>query len=303
MSADLTIVILTYNETKHLSRCLHSLHNLAKQVLVVDSYSTDDTVNIARAMGARVVQNPWVNYSTQLNWALDNLSIDTEWVMRLDADEVVTTELAVALRFQLLIMPSYVHGVTVNRKIYYLGRWIKHGGIYPLRMLRLWRKGYARCESRWMDEHMLVQQGKVTHINADIADINLNSVTWWTDKHNRYSSREAVDLLLHESRKTSDSLDASLSRQALIKRWLKIKIYLRMPIGLRAFLYFCYRYFVCLGFLDGKQGLIFHVLQGFWYRFLVDVKVDEVKRYMHKNSCSIDEAIERVLDIKVSDAA
>jgi glycosyltransferase involved in cell wall biosynthesis len=302
MSADLTIIILTYNESKHLTRCLQSIQYLAKRIVVVDCYSTDDTVNLAKSAGAEVLRNDWVNHSVQVNWALDNISIDTQWVMRLDADEVVTPELADALLLELQVMPEDVVGLTVNRQIHFLGRWIKHGGIYPLRMLRLWRKGYARCENRWMDEHMVVQQGRTYHIDSDIADINLNSLTWWTDKHNRYASREAVDLLMHKNRKFIDNMDLSLNTQARTKRWIKLKIYSRLPISTRSLLYFFYRYVFRLGFLDGWQGLVFHVLQGFWYRFLVDVKVAEVKCFMMENGTSLNEAMEQVLDIKVSKA-
>jgi hypothetical protein len=109
---------------------------------------------------------------------------------------------------------------------------------------------YRHCENRWMDEHMVVQ-GEMAHVDADI---NLNNVTWWTDKHNHCASREALDLLIQESRKSVDRISASLNKQAHIKRWIKQKVYARMPMGLRAFLYFCYRYFLQLGFLDGWQG-------------------------------------------------
>lgn len=303
MPADLTVIILTYNEARHLPRCLHSLRSVAKRVVVVDCFSTDNTVELARAAGAEVVQHAWVNYSTQFNWALDNVPIDTRWSMRLDADEVVTPELADALQRELANLPEDASGVTVNRQIHFLGRWIRHGAIYPLRMLRVWRTGHARCENRWMDEHMVVQQGRVVHLDADIADINLNSVTWWTEKHNHYASREAVDLLLHKGRGNAAEAAAGLSFQASVKRWLKLKVYARLPLGLRALLYFLYRYFLRLGFLDGWQGLAFHVLQGFWYRFLVDVKVAEVERHMRDTGCALPEAIEQVLNIKLAPAA
>ncbi len=302
MPADLTVIILAFNEEKHLPRCLESLRGVASRVIVVDCFSTDRTVELARAAGAVVVQHAWVNYATQFNWALDNVAIDTQWTMRLDADEVVTPELAAALARELPLYPDGVVGLTVNRQIHFLGRWIRHGAIYPLRMLRVWRTGHARCENRWMDEHMVVEGG-VAHLDADIADINLNSVTWWTDKHNRYASREAVDLLLHENSRVEAATAPRLSLQAGMKRWLKLKVYARLPMGLRAFLYFLYRYFLRLGFLDGWQGFVFHFLQGWWYRMLVDVKVAEVQRHMRESGDTLEQAIERVLNIKVSAAA
>lgn len=298
MTADLTAIVLTFNEEKHLARCLQSLAGIARRVVVVDCFSTDGTAEIARSHGADVVQHAWVNYATQFNWALDNVPIDTQWTMRLDADEVVTPELAEALRRELPRSPETVTGLTVNRQIHFLGRWIRHGAIYPLRMLRVWRTGHGRCENRWMDEHMVVD-GEIAHVDADIADINLNNVTWWTAKHNQYASREAVDLLMHRGRAESGTDAAQMSFQAKAKRWMKEKVYSRLPLGVRALLYFIYRYFLRLGFLDGWQGLAFHFLQGFWYRFLVDVKVYELETLMKTQGLTLAEAVHQEFGYRI----
>ena len=154
-----------------------------------------------------------------------------------------------------------------------------------------------------MDEHVIVD-GKVGHVDADFVDDNLNGISWWTDKHNRYASREAAEMLLLSQRdSTRTDISGNTGRSARIKRWIKIRVYARLPLGLRALLYFLYRYFLRLGFLDGWQGLAFHVLQGFWYRFLVDVKVAEVERHMRDTGCALPEAIEQVLNIKLAPAA
>ncbi len=298
MTADLTVIILTFNEEQHLPRCLQSLQGVAKRVVVVDCFSTDGTVALAQSHGAELVQHVWVNYSTQLNWALDNVPIDTQWTMRLDADEVVTPELAAALHNGLPGYPATVMGLTVNRQIHFLGKWIRHGGIYPIRMLRVWRTGHGRCENRWMDEHMIVE-GEIGHLSADIADINLNNVTWWTGKHNHYASREAVDLLMHRRKGDEETATAHLNFQAKLKRWLKLKVYARLPLGLRALLYFLYRYFVRLGFLDGWQGLAFHFLQGFWYRFLVDVKVHELEALMKSQNLTLEQVVRQEFGYKI----
>jgi glycosyltransferase involved in cell wall biosynthesis len=256
---------------------------------VVDCFSTDSTVAIAEAHGAEVVQHAWVNYATQFNWALDNVKIDTQWIMRLDADEIVTPELANALRSRLSGYPKSVAGLTVNRQIHFMGRWIRHGGMYPIRMLRVWRTGRGCCENRWMDEHIIVD-GEIGHLDADIADVNLNNVTWWTGKHNQYASREAVDLLMHRG-VAYEQGSAQLNVQAKLKRWLKLRVYARLPLGLRSLLYFLYRYFLRLGFLDSWQGLVFHFLQGFWYRFLVDVKVHELETLMKERQLTLQQAV------------
>lgn len=292
MKPDLTVVVLTFNEERHIARCLESVRDLAQRVVVVDSESTDRTCDIAAKMGADVLSNPFINQAVQLNWALDHANIQTPWVMRLDADELVTPELATNLRQKLLSMPTSVGGITINRQIHFMGKWIKHGGIYPIRTLRIWRNGLGRCENRWMDEHIVVQ-GAIAHVDADIADINLNNITWWISKHNHYASREAIELLMSEvqaSRVLGDQ-DRVMSRQARIKRWAKHSVYARLPLGLRALAYFFYRYLFRLGFLDGWPGIAFHSLQGLWYRFLVDVKVNELRDLIAERHQTLAEVV------------
>jgi glycosyltransferase involved in cell wall biosynthesis len=293
-------VVLTLNEERHIRRCLESVRLVTKSILVVDSYSTDRTCEIALSMGARVVQHPFVNYATQFNWALDHVDIDTDWLLRIDADECITQQLASEINNRLSKLSEDIAGVYFLLRIIFIGSVIRHGGVSSIRLLRLWRKGKGRCENRWMDEHIKVHGASVSFKGELIHD-NLNSLTWWTAKHNGYSNREALDLLnLKYGFMPVDSA-ASLSSgsQVAIKRWLKEKLYSRLPGGLRAFGYFFYRYFFALGFLDGKGGLVFHFLQGFWYRFLVDAKVYEVERCMALSGCSITDAIEHVLGIQV----
>jgi glycosyltransferase involved in cell wall biosynthesis len=288
---DLTVVVLSYNEERHLARCLSSLLPIAKDILVVDSFSTDRTVEIALKHGARVLQNPFVNHAIQLNWGLDHGDICTQWVMRLDADEVVTHGLAEALLDKLPFFKTSVGGLTINRQFHLLGQWIRFGGLYPVRTLRIWRNGKGVCENRWMDEHVIVE-GEIFHVNSDIADINLNNITWWINKHNNYASREAIDLLLLEYEvKAEDSHSNGMSIGGRVKRWIKNTIYSRLPMGLRALMYFVYRYVFKLGFLDGWRGLVLHSLHALWYRFLVDVKVFEIKLMMAERKQGLREVI------------
>jgi glycosyltransferase involved in cell wall biosynthesis len=288
---DLTIIVLTLNEERHIARCLESVRDLAKRVVIVDSGSTDKTRTIAAEMGADVYTNPFINHSAQLNWGLDNAQIQTEWTMRLDADEVVTPQLNQLLRQKLPEIPASAIGLTVNRQIHFMGKWIRHGGIYPIRMLRIWRSGLGRCENRWMDEHVVVE-GAVSHLNADIADINLNNISWWIRKHNEYSVREAIELLRTEDHRRGDEAPGTtMSRQARIKRWVKYSLYAHLPLGFRSAAYFFYRYFLSLGFLDGWRGFAFHFLQGFWYRFLVDVKMYELRAMMKERGQTLPEVV------------
>jgi glycosyltransferase involved in cell wall biosynthesis len=292
----LTVVILTKDEACHIRRAIGSVASVADRILVVDSGSTDDTVALAEALGARVVHNPWRNYATQFNFALDRLPEDTDWVLRLDADEVVSPELAEEIATGMARLGPKVAGIYVSRRMSFLGRPIRWGGVFPIRVVRLFRAGRGRCEDRWMDEHILVD-GPTVDFHGEIMDDNLNSLTWWTEKHNAYASREVVDLLNLEYgfMKHETVADLRGGQQAGVKRWLKENIYARLPGGSRAFVYFVYRYVFRLGFLDGRAGAAFHVLQGFWYRYLVDTKMHEVRLYMTRNGVDALTAIRSVL--------
>lgn len=291
------MIILAQDEAVHIGRCIGSIRNLGARVIVVDSGSTDATRAIAAAAGAEVVDHGWTNYAQQFNWAIDNCRISSPWTMRLDADEVVAPELVEKIR-ALLADPdaqSGFDGISIDRAIHFLGRKIRWGGMYPTRVVRIWRSGHGRIEDRWMDEHVLVD-GEVTHIAGEIADINLNSIGWWTAKHNGYATREAIDVLTIEPRAR---LAGAIGAQARRKRWMKDNLYARLPLGLRPMLYFLYRYFILLGFLDGWQGLAFHGLQGFWYRFLVDVKIAELRSLMKTRGQDLAAVVEAEYGLKI----
>ncbi len=278
----LSVLILTGNEEHNIGKCLASVTPLSAKVYIVDSCSTDRTAEVAESMGAMVRTRAWTTHAEQFNWGLENLGISSDWIMRLDADEELTPGLARALLQFLRDPPAAVSGVYVRRRVYFMGRWIRHGGYYPTWLLRIFRNGHGRCEELLMDEHIVLNRGQALRIQEDIIDKNNKDLTFWTDKHNKYASREVQDILnkqrdaLRGSGATPQRLRASLSgRQDSARRWVKDRVYLRMPLFVRPFLYFFYRYFFRLGFLDGTQGLIFHFLQAFWYRFLVDAKLYE----------------------------
>lgn len=296
----ISVIVLTRNEEIHLERCLRSVNELAQEIVVVDCGSTDRTFEIAKNYGVKFVYNAWINYSSQFKFGVAAVSPGCDWIMRLDADEYLTEHLQSSVREFLCNPPPDVHGAYFPRRMAFMGRQIKYGGIFPAYMLRLFRAGKGEIEDRWMDEHIKVK-GKTVVLEGELIDDNLNSLSWWTDKHNMYASREAVDMLnLDFGFKPHGSVaSTSDGSQAGFKRWLKEKIYARLPAGFRALAYFLYRYVVRLGFLDGKEGTMFHLLQGFWYRYLVDSKVYEVKKYMRAHQCDVKLAIEKVLDIRV----
>lgn len=277
----LCVVILTHNEERHIARALESVRRLASEVFVIDSFSSDRTVELATQHGATVLQNRFINYASQFQWALDHAPIRAAWVMRLDADEIVEPDLEAEIARQLPGLPADVAGINLKRKHIFMDRWVRHGGRYPLVLLRIWRRGQGRIENRWMDEHMLVWGGRTVTFEGGFSDHNLNDLTFFTDKHNKYATREAIDILNQRlqlfARDTDLSAEGS-SFQASLKRWLKEQVYNRIPFTVAVPAYFVWRYVFQLGFLDGRSGLVYHALQGFWYRFLVGAKVMEYER-------------------------
>lgn len=276
----MTVLILTHNEEVHIERCIQSVRLVATRVVVVDSFSTDKTMEIAKSLGAEVVQRKWKNYADQFQWGLDYCAAKTGWVMRIDADEYLEPDLQTELLDVLPTLPEDVIGVYIKLKVIYRGQWIKYGGVYPLILLRIWRAGKGRIEQRWMDEHIVIPEGaRAVVLKAHSADSSFKGVTFWINKHNNYATREMIDILINKyfPEYRDETLKQMVNAQARWKRIMKDKVYTNLPLGFRATLYFFYRYFLKLGFLDGSKGFIWHFMQGFWYRLLVDIKVMEVE--------------------------
>lgn len=265
---DIAVIILTKNEKLHIGRCLERLEPLEpRRIFVVDCFSDDGTQEIARSKGAVVVEHEWPgNQAAQFNWALDNLKIDAKWILRLDADEYLTDGLIEEIKEKLPQMDEAVDGVVFKRRHYvgWLGgKWIKRG-MYPTRILRLFRAGQARyAEDMAMDEHLVVQ-GKTVEFDHDFVDESLISFGDWQVKHRGYANREAQQ--------------AIASMKSGIWTDLRKAKYYRLPPYFRAFAYFCIRYFFKLGFLDGLAGFRWHFWQGLWYRCLVDREIGKLRR-------------------------
>ena len=277
---DLTVLILTKNEEKNLRKCIESFKGIAKRFVIVDSGSTDDTVNIAKQLHADVYCHDFKNHAEQFNWGINNTDITTEWVMRMDADEELTEELTDEIDSRLGDVPPSVSGIIVRRRLIFMGRWIKHGGRYPEYLLRIFRNGKAMCEQKIMDEHLVLSEGTTLEFKNDLIDNNQKDLDWWTAKHNWYSNREVLDHQMTVENQIEKTMDdgGKSSSQAAMKRKIKNGGYYRLPMFLRAHIYFIYRYYIKLGFLDGKEGKIFHFLQAYWYRFLVDAKMYECEK-------------------------
>lgn len=286
---DLSVIILTFNEENHIARSISSAKRLTDKIFIVDCFSADNTIEIAEKQGAVVYKNKWPgSQAKQFNWALDNLPIQTKWILRLDADEYLSSALIEEVTKRLILLPEDVSGVVLKLGRVFLGKKINWGAT-DIKLLRLFRYGQGRCEQRFMDEHIALSQGRTVEFNQYFFDHNLNDLGWWTQKHNAYAVREAIDLLNVEYGLVSlpgSKTGSDISEQAARKRSLKIR-YVRMPLFIRSHLYFIYRYFIRLGFLDGKAGFLWHFLQGWWYRTLVDARIWEVKKACGNNRIKI----------------
>ena len=285
MDLKLLAIILTFNSETSITKVIESCRQIADRILVVDSFSSDQTVNLATSLGCEVVQHKFENYSSQRNWAQVYAKLEPEnWVFHIDSDEIISPELAQSICMAIADAPEEIDGYLIRRLSYFLKHPIKFGHINPSWHLRLFKASKGFCEERLYDQHFVVR-GKTKHLQGLLLDLQLTTIENWTASHNRWSSAEALEVFLQaQTEKIQDqTLPASLQGDLRMqKRWLKNNLYYRSPPLLRAFLFFIYSYFFRLGFLDGQAGLIYHILQAFWFRFLTDSKIIE----MHLNEVS-----------------
>jgi glycosyltransferase involved in cell wall biosynthesis len=271
-----TVVVLTCNEAANIEACLASVCGWASAVFVVDSGSSDATVALATAAGAVVVDHPFETHARQWAWALQQLPFATDWVLALDADQRVTPELRSALARALEGAASVdVAGCFVNRRQIFRGRWIRHGGYYPKYLLKLFRRDRVTVDTEDLVDHHFRIHGPTRILDGDLIEDNRNEaeIRVWIDKHNRYARLQAQQEIT--ARANGPERAALFGTPDERVTWMKAR-WRQMPLFVRPCLYFVYRYVVRLGFLDGREGFVFHVLQGFWYRLLVDINIREM---------------------------
>lgn len=273
IKCDMTAIVLTKNEEKNIKRCLDSIKGFVKRIVVVDSGSTDSTVEIAKSLGAEIYCHEFVHYAAQFNWALDNVDVATKWVYRIDADEYVTPELASEISQACYDhSDDDVNGFIMRFKIFFMGRFLTHGGIYPFYNLTIFKYGFGRYEDRAMGEHIYLTQGKTIDLVNDCLHYDFKDLDTWISKHNSYATREVNDYFAIRGK--HDNLE-SLYEEAEKAKSLRDNFYYKLPKFFRAHLYFIYRYYFKLGFLDGNAGKMHAFFQAYWYRFLVDSKIYE----------------------------
>jgi glycosyltransferase involved in cell wall biosynthesis len=272
-----SVLILAFNSVDTIEATLVQAQAISDDIHVIDSFSTDDTVALCRRYGAEVVQHAFENYGVQRNWAIENIALRYAWQLHLDADERLTPALIASIR-ALPDEPSE-SGFLIARFVQFLGRELRHGGMSPTWHLRLFRNGAGRCEERKYDQHFYLPQGTVGRLEGAMIDDIRMSLSEWTARHNRWSDAEVLEQTVAANgvRVTPRLTGNSVER----KRYLR-NLYNQAPLFVRPFALFFYRFVVRLGFLDGREGFVFWVLQTFWFRFLIDSKLFEQSKTKSK---------------------
>lgn len=279
MNKEFSFIILTFNEEVHLPRLLKSIAGLNAPIYILDSGSTDQTLAIAEQHNAIVKTNAFENHPKQWDFALKNFEITTPWIIGLDADQVVTPELFSQLEAFNSNDYKDIEGIYFNRKNFFKGKWIKYGGFYPKYLLKMFRTGIGYSDlNENMDHRFIVPGPTLVWKKGHILEENLkeNKISFWIAKHNRYSDLIAQEEIERLNNQRAQTLQPNFwgspdERNA----WLK-RLWWKLPLGLRPFFYFSYRLIFRLGFLDGATGILFHFLQAFWFRLIVDVKIKEI---------------------------
>lgn len=275
MKMPITVIVLTYNEEKNIEDCLRSVYGHVEDVFIVDSFSTDKTLAIAKKYTDLIYQHRFENYSLQRNWAQDNLPVKNGWIFHLDADERASPELIASLSRVFSGSKLDADAFLIPRKTIFRNRWIRFGGHYPVYHLRIYKKNTGRCEDRLYDQHFITD-GKILRIEGDIINIISPNLKQWKAAHKKWACLEAKELLLYKGKKNEnkDFLAGPIEK----RKAQRYKVYYKMPLFIRPFIYFFYRYILKMGFLDAKEGLVFHFFHGFWYRLIVDIEIFNLRR-------------------------
>lgn len=267
----ITVLILTYNEEKNIRYALNNVKNWAEEIVILDSYSTDKTIDIAKEYGANVYVRKFDNFSAQRKYALNELEINGDWVFVLDADEYLTEELKLEISSLLESQKNKNDAYFIKRRFYWQGQWLKKC-FYPTTLLRFGKKGYLDCDDRPINEHLICKTDNIGYFDNDFIDYNRKDLNDWVLKHNGYATREADQLM--EKDETEYKLFATQYER---KRWIRTNIWNNLPPVVRPFIYFFYRYIIQMGFLDGKKAFMYHFIDSFVYRTLIDFKYLEKK--------------------------
>jgi glycosyltransferase involved in cell wall biosynthesis len=256
-----TFIILTLNEEHDLDECLKSVEAGA-DIIVVDSFSNDKTLDIASEYTNNIYQNKWVSFAKQREWAMQNTRINTEWVMFIDADERLT-KLLIEEIYDFILSNPKENGCYIRRRFIFGGKWLKHGGYYPCSELRLMRKSKVQFldEGGGARERFLID-GEKCELKEDMFHVYDKSFQHWISKHSK--------LALLEAKYSNSGAKPEVIEGLGIKVWIRTVVWENLPGLFRPFLLFIYRYIIRLGILDGKMGFYYCFLHDLWYPILVD---------------------------------
>jgi glycosyltransferase involved in cell wall biosynthesis len=269
----ISVIILSFNSERTIAETIRSAAQVSDDIHVVDSFSTDRTLQILTELQAHTVQHEFDNYGAQRNWAIANLPLKYDWELHLDADERLDEVLIKKLQDLKDNFPPNIHGYFIPRLVHFMGRPIRYGGMFPIWHLRLFRHGWGRCEDRHYDQHFYVD-GPTARLNGIMIDDICMSLSDWVNRHNRWSDAEIREFCQGDM---AGRIEGKLGGTPVQQKRYFRDIYNRLPLFVRPFVLFIYRYFFRLGFLSGIEGLIFFILQTFWFRFLIDAKLYEKK--------------------------
>ena len=265
MSCTVTAIIITKNESLHIGRCIDSIKKHVSRIVVVDSGSEDETESIVLRKGCEFYFNKWEGYANQVNWAINKVFSSSDWIVRIDADEVIN-ECNLTIKEYLAQLGSEVNGLNIRRNIYFGKELVQSGGMYNQKILRIIRSGFGKCDNKTMDEH-LISEELIIDSPFTFSDISLISFKEFVCKHIDYANLEVIARF--ENAKDGNKR-LKYSKSTIIKKFLKENIFYKLPAKLRPFLFYFYRLFLRGGIFDRTGAFYYHFFQGLMYRYFVE---------------------------------
>ena len=262
----ITAIIITKDEELHIERCINSIKNSVDKIVIVDSGSKDNTKEICEKKGVLFFYHKWSGYSDQINWAIKKVESFSDWIFRIDADEILEND-DISLKTFLNSLNESINGINVKRNIYFNQKLVRFGDVYNKKILRIFRSGYGICDGRKMDEHILVKS-KIIDSNIVISDISLLEFNEFIIKHLNYASLEIESS--SNDNKEKLNFDNHIYRKKSFKKKFKNFLYHKIPPRLRPFIYYFYRMFLRGGIFDNTDGFYFHLFQVLMYRSFVE---------------------------------
>jgi glycosyltransferase involved in cell wall biosynthesis len=287
------VLVLTKNEERNIGACLDSVAGWASDIVVLDSGSEDRTLDLCAERGVRSVFHAYSDHRSQIAWGMTEIPWEYQWLLLLDADNVVTPELKADIERMLRSDQRDVNGYYNPHHHYFRNRRVR--GLKP-EWLRLVRRSHVKVDDSELVDFRLVVNGAIGRLPGAIIESNANEndIDFWIDKHQRFARRMAIEEILRAERVLAWSAHLRPTPfgnpdQRMI--WLK-NIWYGMPLYVRPVLLFLYRYFIRRGFLDGWNGFVYHALQTFWFRLIVDVHIADYRRQLKRQMLSLDELVE-----------